>query len=444
VSVEDVLDAVRAYLDVAPGEEMFVLATLAAAVSKTLTNEDPIWLFLIGASGGGKTEAIRLLDPVVDQRVDELTRAGLLSRDKKGRRVGLLTKIPRHALVTISDFSTVATMGDHEARARMYGMLRVVYDGSVYRSIGGEVASDGDELEWDGHLTLIAGATPAMDAHTSVEAALGERWLTIRLPESSAARARHRARFVADRREIPQLRDQAQQFTSDLVLEARRRIPDHLDGEHVERLVDLATFVSHARTGVQFEGQGKYRVPVGVPTPEEPTRLVGQLQRFARCAIALGLTAGEALELTATVAIDSVPLARMRTLRAVIDAGEQGCSVADVHRALLRGNRWAAIHQLDALEAIGVVDVIGPNREDDPKATRTYFIAKDYRDVCGSVASFSIAPDLLGDAADGSAHLEAASQAANGDLPPWSDADVADWLALHKHATPTLDEDLFG
>jgi hypothetical protein len=70
----------------------------------------------------------RLLDPIVDQRVDELTRAGLLSRDKKGKRVGLLTKIPRHVLVTISDFSTVATMADHEARARMYGMLRVVYD----------------------------------------------------------------------------------------------------------------------------------------------------------------------------------------------------------------------------------------------------------------------------------------------------------------------------
>jgi hypothetical protein len=434
VNVEDVLDAVRAYLDVAPGEEAFVLATLAAAVSKTLIGEEPLWLFLIGASGGGKTEAIRLPDPVVDQRVDELTRAGLLSRDKKGKRVGLLTKIPRHALVTISDFSTVATMGDHEARARMYGMLRVVYDGSVYRSIGGEVGSDGDELEWDGHLTLIAGATPALDSHTSVEAALGERWLTIRLPESSAARARHRARFVADRGEIPQLRETAQQLARDLVLEARGRIPANLDTAHVDRLVDLATFVSHARTGVQFEGQGKYRVVIGVPTPEEPTRLVGQLQRFARCGIALGLTADDAMELTATVAIDSVPLARMRALRAVLEAGDAGCTVADVHRGLVRGNRWAAIHQLDALEAIGLVDVIGPNRDDDPKATRTFFIASEYRDVCGSVASFSRGGNRgeegLRGTADGSAHLAAASEAVNGDEPPpWADDEAADILA---------------
>jgi hypothetical protein len=57
-NIADVVRAVRAYLDVAAGEEMFLLATLVAAVSKALTSEDPIWLFLIGASGGGKTEAI--------------------------------------------------------------------------------------------------------------------------------------------------------------------------------------------------------------------------------------------------------------------------------------------------------------------------------------------------------------------------------------------------
>ncbi len=433
MTVADVLSAVRAYLDVDPGEETFLLATLTAAVSKELTDEDPLWLFLIGASGGGKTEAIRLLDPVVDQRVDELTRAGLLSRDKKGKRVGLLARIPRHALVTISDFSTVATMGDREARARIYGMLRVVYDGSVYRSIGGEVAKEGEELEWDGHLTLIAGATPAIDAHTSAEAALGERWLTVRLPESSAARARQRARFVANREEIPQLREEAQRIAHDLVLKARRRIPARLEAEHVDRLVDLATFVSHARTGVQYEGQGKYRVVIGAPTPEEPTRLIGQLQRFARCAIALGLTPDEAIELTATVAIDTVPLPRMRALRAVIEAGEAGCIVADVHRALIRGNLWAAIHELDALEAIGIVDMIGPSRDEEPKASRRFFIAKEYREVCASVPSFSRGRDKEREGGYGSAYLDAASQAENGDLPPIpDDAEIADWLALQE------------
>lgn len=385
--LERLLTDVRRYLDLDDGEEPFVLCALAAAVSKALTGEDPLWLFLIGPPGGGKTEAIRLLDKLVDQRVDELTRAGLLSRDKKGRRVGLLTRVPDFAFVTISDFSTVATMGDREARARMYGMLRVVYDGHVYRSIGGDVAADGDELEWSGHLTVVAGATPAIDAHTSIEAALGERWLTVRLPESSTERARRRARFVVGRDEVPPYREDAQTRTRDLVIRARTRIPRQLAAEHVERLVDAATLVATARTGVPFEGQGRGRVIVGIPVPEEPTRLVGQLARLARCAAALGLTADEAVALATRAALDSIPLARMRALTAVAESGDDGTTVSGVLRGLGRGSRWTAIWELDALEAIGLVEATGPSRDEDPSATRLFTLAADWQEVYTSVAS---------------------------------------------------------
>jgi len=149
----------------------------------------------------------------------------------------------------------------------------------------------------------------------------------MRLPESTAARAVARARYVVQRRDLKALRDAAQAAVQDLVLKARQRIPADLPAPLVERLVNLSTFVAHARTGVQHEGTGKYRVILGVPTPEEPTRLVGQLTRLARCTIALGLNDSQALELATKVALDSVPLARMRVLGAVIEAGEIGASV---------------------------------------------------------------------------------------------------------------------
>jgi hypothetical protein len=338
---------------------------------------------LVGAPGAGKTEAIRLLDQVADKSVDELTRAGLLSwaPGKKAKRVGLLTKIPPLALVTISDFSTVATMGDREARARMYGMLRVVYDGHVYRGIGGEPAAEGDELEWSGHLTLVAGATPAIDAHTSVEAALGERWLTVRLAESSAARARRRARFVVERPSVPRFREQAQASARDVILAARKAVPPRLADEHTERLVDVAALVAAARTGVQFEGQGRSRVPAGLPVPEEPTRLVGQLHRLARCAVALGLDERAAVRLATRCGFDSVPQGRMRALTRVAAAKTGGTTVSDVHRGLGRGSRWAALWELDALEAIGLVEVEGVPRDEDPAASRLYRLADDWRQV---------------------------------------------------------------
>jgi hypothetical protein len=383
-----VMQAVRLYLDLEPGEERFILCTFATAVSKALVDEEPLWLFVVGPSGGGKTEAIRLVNLVADRRVDELTRAGLLSWSpgKRGKRVGLLTRVPPVSLVTVSDFSTVATMGDREARARMYGMLRVVYDGRVYRGIGGEPGTDGDELEWDGHLTLIAGATPAIDAHTSVEAALGERWLTVRLPESSAARARRRAEFVVDRTDVPRLRENAQQAVRELILAARQSIPQRLPREHVDRLVDTATLVAGARTGVQYEGQGRGRVVIGLPTPEEPTRLTGQLVRLARCLTAIGVTEHDAVNITIQVALDSVPLARMRALRAVAEAPPAGATVSDVHRALQRGNRWAAIWELDALTAIGITHEHGPSRDEHPEAARHYTIAPEWQHLCELVA----------------------------------------------------------
>ncbi len=386
----DVLTASRRYLDVDEEEVGYIVAALAVGVSKELAGEDPLWLILAGASGSGKTEAIRLLDPVADSRVDELTRAGLLSwsQGKNPRPSGLLTKIPAVAFVTISDFSTVVTMGDREARARMFGLLRVVYDGRVTRALGGLPAKqDEDTLEWEGHLTLLAGATHAIDTHLSFEAALGERWLISRVAESDAERARRRAVFSVEREHVPELRRRAQELARQLVLEARRRIPKTLSGPARDRIMDAATLCACARTGVMFEGAGKSRVPIGYPVPEEPMRLAGQLQRLARCLVALGLDDEQAAGFAVRTACDSVPIARFRALREVAEGPL--ATVSTVHRAIGRGNRWGAKWELTALEAIGMVEVDGPSEDENASATRVYRLADEYRRVYESVGSFS-------------------------------------------------------
>jgi len=390
--VDDVIMAVRRYLDVTWQEAAYLKVALAVAVAKALPDEEPLWVILAGASGSGKTEAIRLPALVADGRVDELTRAGLLSwtSGTKARRTGLLTRVPQVAFATISDFSTIVTMGDREARARMFGLLRVVYDGRVYRSIGGQPSHGDDELEWEGHLTLLAGATNAIDTHLSFEAALGERWLLFRVGESDAERSRQRAVFTTERRRVPELRRHAQQLAAELIRQARTRIPASLSDESRDRIVDAAVLCANARTGVMFEGTGRYRVPSGLPIPEEPTRLTGQLYRFARCLLALGLDEHEATTLTVQAACDSVPLARFRALQAV--AATDSATVSSVWRAIGRGNRWGAIWELDALEAIGMVEIHGPPRDEDPGAVRTYMLAEQYRGVYESVGPYYISP----------------------------------------------------
>jgi hypothetical protein len=88
---------------------------------------------------------------------------------------------------------------------------------------------------------------------------------------------------------------------------------------------------------------------------------------------------------------------RIRVPRAAFEAWLQSQSIAalaatttyvdsgDGHRSLIRGNRWAAIWELDALEAIGLVRIEGPSREDEPASHRTYHLTDDYLKLCESV-----------------------------------------------------------
>jgi hypothetical protein len=166
---------------------------------------------------------------------------------------------------------------------------------------------------------------------------------------------------------------------------AQSRIPNSLSDEAAELLLDIATFVAIARTGVVFEGQGKYRVIVEAPTPEEPTRIARQLFRLARCLMALGYSEHDATGIALRSALHSIPPTREKAIRALADAGEAGATVTDVHKAFGRGNRYAAIWQLDCLEAIGLASVEGTPRDEDPTAVRCYRIADEWADEVARV-----------------------------------------------------------
>ena len=389
-TLQVVLAAVRRYLELDAREAIAFAVVLAVAVARDLVDEEPLWLMVVGAPGSGKTEAILLCKLTADGRVDELTRAGLLSWSsvgKKTRRTGLLTRIPEVAFVTISDFSTVVTMGDREARARMFGALRVIYDGRLYRSIGGQPAGEGEELEWEGHLTLLAAATPAVDTHFSFEAALGERWLLFRLDEAEDERARRHARYTVDRETANPLREEAQSLAAALVHHARRRIPAHLSEASKEAIVNVAFLAAHARTGVQFEGSGRYRVAMGYPFPEEPTRLAGQMNRLARCLVALGVPETVAVSIATQAARDSIPFARRKAFEHVVTS--DFATVSSTWNAIGRGSWWSAKWELAALEAIGIVETESTGSDADDEATTVvYRLTTRYKAVCTSVASF--------------------------------------------------------
>ena len=70
-----------------------IILVIAVAVSAHDEESEPLWGMIVGAPSSGKTEQIRSLDDVTDDRVDELSAPALLSwtKNKVPKPTGVLT-----------------------------------------------------------------------------------------------------------------------------------------------------------------------------------------------------------------------------------------------------------------------------------------------------------------------------------------------------------------
>lgn len=290
-----------------------VTFALAVAVSAAETTGDPLWGMIVGPPSSGKTEAVRTLDDITDDRVDELTAAALLSwsRAKQPKETGVLTRVPNPALLTVGDFSTVLATSDHGGRDQLFSLLRRVYDGAVTRDLGNAPTA----LRWEGHLTILAAVTPAIDDYSTHSDALGPRWLYLRMADvPRATRRRAAGRRTTD---LAAKRAVARQAAREAVLTARGHLRDvDLTDDTLTTLGDAAIVVAAARGAVPRDGYGRREI-IGMPVVEEPHRLVGQLQLLTRSLLALGLTVGEAEHIAVRAALDTIPRSRLAVLTAL-------------------------------------------------------------------------------------------------------------------------------
>lgn len=345
--VEDLIDAARQYLDLPDPAPL--LATLAAAATRDLQDE-PVWLLLVGAPSGGKTEATRVLDDAADARLDDVSAAGMLSW-KGGKRpapVGVLTRIPQpNALVTFGDLSTLLASSDRGGRDTTFSLLRKAYDGHVVRDLGNAPAA----LTWQGRLTIVGAVTDAIDGYAAHADALGPRWLYLRLPKRDTTSKRRAAR-IARRGGLDDARDRLRAMATEAVTEAASQVNNIIiDDQLADALEDAALVCAWGRATVPRHGYGRREID-GLPSIEDPGRIVRQLRGLARGAVAVGLDDSYVQHLVRRVALDSMPAARRHTLDALAD-GEKLSTAAVAQRAGI--HRHVARRQLEELEAIGVV-----------------------------------------------------------------------------------------
>lgn len=150
-----------------------VLSVIASHFHKEC---DPIWLFIVGPSGGDKSSICinTTLDIPNVHMQGIVTAKTFLSGYTGTANASLLHKIGS-GILAFKDFTTFLSQGKEE-QAQIQSQLREIYDGSFVKETG-----KGLPLKWKGKITVIAAVTPALEREWGTRRDLGERFIQVRI-----------------------------------------------------------------------------------------------------------------------------------------------------------------------------------------------------------------------------------------------------------------------
>ncbi len=346
-------------------------AVLAAAAVERLDG-DPLWLLIVSGAGNAKTETVQALDGIGATVTSTISSEGaLLSATSKRERTpdatgGLLRKIGARGVLVIKDLTSVLSMGS-DARGQVLGALREVYDGRWSRNVG---TDGGRTLEWVGRIVTIGAVTTAWDQAHNVIAAMGDRFVLLRMDSTTGRQAAGRKAIGNTGSEV-QMRTELAEAVAGVVA-GMDTDPTAVTEAEADALLAAADVVTLARTGVEYDYRGDV---IDAHAPEMPTRFAKQLTQVVRGGIAIGLQRDDALRLAIRCARDSMPPMRLAILDDVATFPDS--STADVRKRL--GKPRATVdRQLQALHMLGVLAVAEEQTEWAGKpATRwTYCLAE--------------------------------------------------------------------
>lgn len=253
---------------------------LASIISTRLKLGDPVWLVIIGASSGGKSQLLRplaLTDDKFIHRIDDLTENTFLSGMKaKGGSPSLLHRIGEHGMIAISDL-TVLFSKPAESRATILSQFRMLYDGEMIKHSG----SQDKPLIWKGYLGVIAGSTPSLYSKFEEVADMGERFIYYRMKEFDPIKATELAlsRTKFGKELDTELANYYQEYVKDVVVNSEGKTVVLSDTTQ-KRIIEVSAFAERVRTAVHIDNYTKHITRI--PTSAMPMRVALQLTTIAK------------------------------------------------------------------------------------------------------------------------------------------------------------------
>lgn len=322
---------------------------------------DPLWLFIVGPPGGGKTLMLQSVSDTDDTHYESSLSPKLLVSGFKttdGSDPSLLPKIIGKTLV-IKEYTEVMGLSATE-QDQIFAVLRGAYDGRVERTYAHgvhRIYPEPGSKHKTCHFSMLAGVTNVI--HGNNRAALGERFLKYQMfpdnhdPIQQIKSAIH----AAINQELPEfeLREPASAFIEHK-LNSGVKLPS-VPMWIQERVIGLSQIVSVIRATVsRKQGELVYR-----PAPEIGTRLSKQLIKLGQCVgFVLDKTEvdEECYKLVQRVALDTCYGWHRDIVMAIANAENRQIAQKDIYQVarLAQGTGSRCLNDLYELGAIDYIE----------------------------------------------------------------------------------------
>ena len=270
---EDVMRIFESWLTIEPDFKDALAITLATCLSPHIPG-DPLWFYIIGPPGGGKTVILMAMKTAECVSFHSTLTAKNLVSGYSGTRndPSLLPRLDGKTAIFKDGTELLAMHVD--ARREAYGTLRGAYDGYVRKEFG-----NGTIREYSPHFNVLIGITPAV--HGDSQSSLGERFLKIEMREQVET-INEKIMMAIDN--ITHEKEMENEL-SDVCRRFLLRRPDPtalppLPQWGIKKIVALSQLLSALRANVDREVYGdrdiRYR-----PSHETGTRIAKQLAKLA-------------------------------------------------------------------------------------------------------------------------------------------------------------------
>lgn len=297
-----------------------IVKLLPAILVSNKLKRDPIWMFLIGPSGGGKTEFLQSLFDLPDIYPLSLLTPNTFLSGMPGPKDASLLPLVDNKILAFLDWTNMLAM-NKDGRAEIMGQLRDIYGGYMKKVFG-----TGATREWTGKVGVIACTTPVIDFTQQANASLGERFIHYRLamPERKLVARRALTNGAHQPEMRIALRNAFYSFMKGIKIP---EIDPEIPTEAQEEIIRVANFSTMARSSV-IRDFGMKKDVIFVPASEMPTRIVQQLNTLAIALMVVndGTYMEKDMDIIYKIALDSIPQTNYMVMKEMARADERTTS----------------------------------------------------------------------------------------------------------------------